>query len=82
MAATKNLPPAARPWAKATQKVSNQDLARLRGFFDADLLPLPSNSPGGPADKSGLARDLRPMRLLTAVAIDHPTRVQSAHQHV
>eukprot|EP00946_MAST-07B_sp_MAST-7B-sp1_P003891 g3891.t1 len=79
MAATKNLPPAARPWAKATQKVSNQDLARSRGFFDVDLLPLPSNffGPGGPADKSGLARDLRPMRLLTAVAIDHPTRVQS-----
>ena len=84
MAATKNLPPMARPWAKATRKVGDQDLVRARGFFGVDLLPIPSNffGPDGPGDKRGLARDMRPMRLLAAVGLDHPSALQKATTHM
>jgi|EP00945_MAST-04E_sp_MAST-4E-sp1_P001255 2-hydroxychromene-2-carboxylate isomerase len=75
MAATKNVPPAVRPWAAHTKKVSAQDMERNKKWFNVpNMKPMPSNffGPKGPADKSGLARDMRYMRLATAVSLYHP----------
>ena len=34
MSSTRNVPPAARPWAKATMKVAAQDYERNKNFFN------------------------------------------------
>ena len=62
MAATGNLPPMARPWAAASAKWSGQDIERNRAFFNLpEMLDMPSNffGPEGPADPTGLSRDMR-----------------------
>ena len=77
MAATGNTPPGARPWAGATARVSMQDMARTKRHFNMpDMLDMPGNffGPDGPADKRGLARDLRYMRTLAALRRLHPAR--------
>merc|ERR1712060_559283 len=75
MASTKNIPPMARPWAQAAAKESGQHIQRNKDFFNVPkMLNSPNNffGPGGPADKSGLARDFRYQRTLTAVRRLHP----------
>lgn len=71
MKATRNQPPFVRPWAASAAKVSFQDMERNRAYFNVNMLPTPSNffGPEGPADPSGLARDMRYMRLLTAISL-------------
>jgi glutathione S-transferase kappa 1 len=80
MAATKNVPPAARPWAKFTQQIGAQDMKRNHAYYNCHLLRLATNffGPDGPADKRGLARDMRYMRLLTAIRLEHPAALPSA----
>lgn len=66
---------ACRPWAAATAKFSSQDLIRNKQWFNVPKMkPVPSNffGPEGPADKTGLARDFRYQRCLTAVREHHP----------
>eukprot|EP00930_Biecheleria_cincta_P005147 TRINITY_DN106068_c0_g1_i1.p1 TRINITY_DN106068_c0_g1~~TRINITY_DN106068_c0_g1_i1.p1 ORF type:complete len:248 (-),score=37.37 TRINITY_DN106068_c0_g1_i1:68-811(-) len=80
MAATKNLPPFARPWSAATIKESNQHMARNRQWFNVPhMQPMPANfmGPKGPNDPSGLARDFRFMRMLTAVSKSHPHALEA-----
>jgi len=75
MAGTKNLPPIARPWAASTVKIAAQDGPRNKAYFNVpNMQPFPANffGPDGPADKRGLARDMRYMRLLTSVRLRHP----------
>ena len=75
MAATGNTPPGARPWAGATMRVSAQDMERTKRHFNMpSMLDMPGNffGPDGPADKRGLARDLRYMRTLAALRRLHP----------
>jgi len=74
MASTKNLPPMARPWSQAAAKVSAQDMQRNKEYFNVCMLDMPANffGPKGPADPSGLARDFRYQRTLTAVRRLHP----------
>eukprot|EP00747_Dinoflagellata_sp_TGD_P067414 gnl/TRDRNA2_/TRDRNA2_155265_c0_seq1.p1 gnl/TRDRNA2_/TRDRNA2_155265_c0~~gnl/TRDRNA2_/TRDRNA2_155265_c0_seq1.p1 ORF type:complete len:255 (-),score=43.80 gnl/TRDRNA2_/TRDRNA2_155265_c0_seq1:112-876(-) len=75
MASTKNLPPAARPWAAATAKEGAQHIKRNQEFFNLpDMLGGPANffGPDGPSDKRGLSRDFRYQRTLTAVRRLHP----------
>jgi hypothetical protein len=77
MAATGNRPPGAREWAGATAAVGAQDMARNREWFHLPaMLGGPTNffGPDGPADKRGLARDMRYQRLLTAIRICCPDR--------
>jgi len=79
MAATKNLPPMARPWAAATVKTGIQDGPRNKAYFNVpNMQPMPNNffGPDGPADKRGLARDMRYMRLLTSVRLHHPEHLE------
>eukprot|EP00931_Biecheleriopsis_adriatica_P009857 TRINITY_DN110950_c0_g1_i1.p1 TRINITY_DN110950_c0_g1~~TRINITY_DN110950_c0_g1_i1.p1 ORF type:complete len:246 (-),score=63.18 TRINITY_DN110950_c0_g1_i1:12-749(-) len=80
MAATKNVPPGARPWAAATAFEGAQHLARNKQWFNVpSMQPMPSNffGPQGPADPNGLARDFRCMRLLTAVELRHPEALEA-----
>ena len=84
MANTKNLPPAARPWSEATRKIAAQDMQRNHGYFNCAMLNLPNNffGPDGPSDKRGLARDMRYMRLLTAIRLEHPDSLLAATDHI
>jgi glutathione S-transferase kappa 1 len=84
MAATKNQPPAMRPGATAAATWSQQDMERNRGYFHVPMLPIPNNffGPHGPADKSGLARDMRYQRLLTAIQMDYPDALPSATDNI
>ena len=53
----------------------NQDIERNKALFNVPTMkPLPSNffGPDGPADKAGLARDFRCMRMLGAIETLHP----------
>jgi glutathione S-transferase kappa 1 len=76
MAATKNLPPAVRPWAAATAKVSAQDMVRNKQYFNLPhMKPMPNNffGPQGPADKTGLSSISNTyMRCLAAVSMKYP----------
>jgi hypothetical protein len=66
-----------RPWAAATARVSTQDMSRNLAWFNIPhMLSGPSNffGPDGPADPTGLARDFRYQRHLTAIARLHPVR--------
>jgi hypothetical protein len=64
-----------RPWAAAAAKVGGQDMARNMQWFNLpNMLTGPSNffGPEGPADRTGLARDFRYQRHLTAISRLHP----------
>lgn len=77
-AKTGNVAPFARPWAQSTMKEQLQHLRRNVEFFNVPgMLPMPANffGPDGPADRRGLARDLRYQRLLVAVRRLHPERL-------
>lgn len=81
MASSKNTPPMMRPSARAKARWQAQDLQRNTTYFGAhDYLGMPSNffGPDGPADKRGLARDFRVMRLLTAISMCYPTALPTA----
>ena len=81
MAATGNLPPGARPWAAATVKVGNQDMARNKLWYNIPhLLGGPANffGPEGPADPTGLARDMRYQRLLVTLRRMFPRALPAA----
>jgi len=81
MAATKNLPPMARPWAAATSKVSAQDMERNKEWFNIPMLSMPNNffGPQGPADPSGLAYIKNSyQRTLAVLSRDHPDALQTA----
>lgn len=84
MAGSGNLPPAIKPGAAAQRAINMQDFQRNRGYFRVPMLPTPSNffGPEGPADKSGLARDMRYQRLLTAIQLDYPNKVMAATTQV
>ena len=84
MAATKNVPPAARPWSRSMEKISSQDMKRNQGYFSCSMLPIPTNffGPDGPADKRGLARDMRYQRLLTAIQLEQPHSLAAATDHI
>ena len=85
MVSTGNTPPGARPWAKYTAKVGGQDMARNRKWFNIpDMKSSPSNffGPNGPADKSGLSRDFRYMRMLAAVEMKAPDALGDATEGV
>ena len=81
MASTGNIPPGARPWAKYTRVVSEQDMERNKIWFNVpNMKGSPSNffGPKGPTDKSGLARDFRYMRMLSAVELISPKNLADA----
>jgi len=82
MGATKNLPPMARPWSAATQKVSDQDMTRNKAWFNVpQMLDMPANffGPKGPSDPSGLAYIKNPyQRTLALLARDHPSALRNA----
>lgn len=81
MASTGNVPPGARPWANATRLVSEQDMKRNKVWFNVpNMKGSPSNffGPQGPSDKSGLARDFRCMRMLSAVELISPQYLADA----
>ena len=64
-----------RPWAASKAKFWSQDMLRNKKWFNVpNMKPTPSNffGPTGPADKSGLARDFRYQRCLTAVREHYP----------
>jgi glutathione S-transferase kappa 1 len=69
--ATKNVPTFARPWASATQKEGAQHLARNKQYFNLPMLDAASNF-------LDLARDLRYMRLLTAIKLRFPHVLEEA----
>lgn len=81
MAATNNVPPMARPWAAATLQESVQHLERNKQWFNVpEMQPMPSNffGPNGPSDPTGLARDMRYMRLLAHVRLRFPDALEEA----
>ena len=82
MAATKNVPPGARPWAASTAKVSGQDMERNKAWFNLPhMLGMPANffGPKGPADPTGLSYIKNPyQRTLAALSLRHPSAVPAA----
>jgi 2-hydroxychromene-2-carboxylate isomerase len=76
-----NAPPMLQPNAAARAKFMRQDIARAPLFFGCpEMKPVPENffGPAGPADRSGLAADLRYMRLLVAVEKKRPECLDAA----
>jgi hypothetical protein len=65
-------------------KISAQDMKRNIGYFSCPMLPMPTNffGPDGPADKRGLARDMRYQRLLTAIKLEQPHSLAAATDHI
>ena len=81
MASTGNIPPGARPWAKYTRVVSEQDMERNKIWFN---VPNMKGSPSflgqkGPTDKSGLARDFRYMLAVDLISPQKSCRCHCAH---
>eukprot|EP00941_MAST-03F_sp_MAST-3F-sp1_P002647 g2647.t1 len=76
MKATNNIPPMARPWAAAASTFASQDMKRAKDFYNISFLGPPGNffGPDGPADKLGIARDMRYQRLLTAICLKYDTQ--------